>query len=273
MYFCAVNRCKYIRNLRTIQTNHQLFSIKVRNLRIMNKTESIIKAIKLNYRLKSNAEFARFLEVASTTVSSWKSRDSIDTDLVYAKCVGISAEFLRSGIGEAFPKKNKEDYRVISDLEESYKTPDIHKKIPLYDAHSVGGVQSVANVNDTNIAPSEWIDAGDWFPDATAAIRHYGDSMKEYPAGSILALKEVIDRSLLIWGRNYVIETTEYRVTKQLQDGGNDYIIGYSSNLDSYPDGKQIHSPIQIYKLSITKIYQVIGCVIKEYSNGAIKVR
>lgn len=146
------------------------------------------------------------------------------------------------------------------------------KKIPLYDVESIGGHQDV--VADTNTPAghvAEWIDAGDWFPGATAAIRHYGDSMIEYPSGSILALKRVEDTSLLINGRNYVIETSEFRITKQLQDDG-DCILAYSSNRETYPDGRQIHAPIRIPKSSIRHIDLVLGCVLKEYSNGPIPI-
>lgn len=146
------------------------------------------------------------------------------------------------------------------------------KKIPLYDVESIGGHQDV--VADTNVPAghvAEWIDAGDWFPGATAAIRHYGDSMIEYPSGSILALKRVEDTSLLINGRNYVIETSEFRITKQLQDDG-DCILAYSSNRETYPDGRQIHAPIRIPKSSIRHIDLVLGCVLKEYSNGPIPI-
>lgn len=148
----------------------------------------------------------------------------------------------------------------------------IKKKIPLYDVESIGGHQDmVANTDEPVGHVAEWIDAGDWFPGATAAIRHYGDSMIEYPSGSILALKRVEDTSLLINGRNYVIETSEFRITKQLQDDG-DYIMAYSSNRETYPDGRQIHAPIRIPKSSIRHIDLVLGCVLKEYSNGPIPI-
>ena len=148
------------------------------------------------------------------------------------------------------------------------------KLIPFYDdVTSMGGINgSVVDVSKSHV-PTEWIDAGDWFPDATAAIRHYGDSMNEYPSGSILALKRVTDQRLLIWGRNYSIETSEFRITKQLQDGGDSYILGYSSNVETYPDGRQIHSPIRIPKETIRHIDQVIGCVTKEYSSGAMQIK
>lgn len=151
---------------------------------------------------------------------------------------------------------------------------DIKKKrIPFYDdVASIGGNNDlVADVSTTG-SISEWIDAGDWFPEATAAIRHYGDSMLEYPSGCILALKRVVDWRLIIWGKNYVIETTEFRITKRLQDGGEDFVFAYSSNQETYPDGRLIHSPIKIPKETIRHIDLVLGCVTKEFSNGPIKI-
>lgn len=152
-------------------------------------------------------------------------------------------------------------------------TSQLRKKIPVYDSQSIGGYNdSVANL-DTDNKITEEIDAGDWFPEATAAIHHYGDSMVEYPSGSILALKRVNDRRLIINGRNYVIETTEFRITKQLQYDGGDFIMAYSSNTETYPDGRQIHSPIRIPVETVRHIDLVLGCVTKEYSNGAVIIR
>ena len=144
--------------------------------------------------------------------------------------------------------------------------------IPFYDdVSTIGGLNDrVANTDPSS--PTEWIDAGDWFPEATAAIRHYGDRMVEYPSGSILALKRVNNPQLIMNGRNYVVETSEYRVTKQLQDDG-DHFMAYSTNRDTYPDGRQIHAPFSVPKGEIRYIYLVLGCVTKEYSNGAIPIR
>ncbi len=140
------------------------------------------------------------------------------------------------------------------------------KRIPLYDDDvTIGGVNgSMANVDDA-ARPTEWIDAGDWFPNATSAIHHYGDSMTEYPSGCILALKRVNNPSLLINGENYVIETDEFRITKQIQDDG-DCIVAYSSNAETYPDGRLIHAPIRIPKESIRHLDLVLGCVIRKFS-------
>lgn len=140
------------------------------------------------------------------------------------------------------------------------------KKIPLYnDDSTIGGVNDqVANVDDS-ARPTEWIDAGDWFPTATSAIHHYGDSMTEYPSGCILALKRVNDSRLLLNGENYVIETDEFRITKRILDDGDD-IIAYSTNQETYPDGRLVHAPIRIPKDAIRHLDLVLGCVIRKFS-------
>ena len=69
-------------------------------MRITNKTILIINRLKEHYNFKNDVEFAIYLGVATTTLSSWKSRDSLDYDLVYAKCVGIDGNWLLSGEGE-----------------------------------------------------------------------------------------------------------------------------------------------------------------------------
>ena len=147
------------------------------------------------------------------------------------------------------------------------------KRIPLYDdAQTIGGNNElVANVDD-QARVAEWIDAGDWFPAATSAIYHYGDSMVEYPFGCILALKRVNDPRLLMNGEHYVIETSEFRVTKQIVDKG-DYIMAYSTNKETYPDGELIYAPFAIPKDDIRHMDLVLGCVVKRVSNGPIKIK
>ena len=195
-----------------------------------------------------------------------KGRMYVGADMLAELCktYGFSSEWLLTGTGNMFE---------IQDLQQP--TEAEKKLIPFFDdITTIGGYNdstSIMEISQNHV--SEWIDAGDWFPEATAAIRHYGDSMIEYPSGSILALKRVHDKRLIINGRNYVIETTEFRVTKQLQDDGGDYIIAYSSNRETYPDGRQIHSPIRIPKDTIRSIDLVLGCVLKEYSNGALTIR
>jgi hypothetical protein len=62
--------------------------------------ELILNKIKEYYSLNGDAEFARFLGIPPTTLSSWRSRGNINYDLLYSKCVDIDANFLLSGEGK-----------------------------------------------------------------------------------------------------------------------------------------------------------------------------
>jgi DNA-binding XRE family transcriptional regulator len=143
--------------------------------------------------------------------------------------------------------------------------PSGKKLIPFYDdVVSIGGnnamVASMGGVSHS----SELIDPGDWFKDATAAIRNHGDSMIEYPCGCILALKQVYDMRLIVPGKDYVIETSEYRVTKKIRFTGNpEYIRAYSTNETKYDDGELIHQPFDIPLELVSKIYEILGYVVK----------
>ena len=190
-----------------------------------------------------------------------------------AKYLGISESFM-SQIVKGTRSLPPDKLKLLLKNKQWDSSPLVNperKKIPLYDDVTIGGVNEQAALVDDASRPTEWIDAGDWFPSATSAIHHYGDSMVEYPSGCVLVLKRVNDPKLLLNGENYVIETDEYRITKQIQDDG-DTITAYSTNMETYPDGRQIHSPIRIPKESIRHLDLVLGCVIKKYSSP-IRIR
>lgn len=176
-----------------------------------------------------------------------------------------SSEWLLTGKGEMMRGTGN----IVNEEQEVYNKKS--NLIPVFnDVSTIGGASTIANV-DPKTHPSEWIDAGDWFPGANAAIRHYGDSMPEYPSGCILALREVNDIQLIFWGKNHCIETSEGRITKKIYDEG-EVIMAYSTNKDTYPDGRLIDPPFSIPKNKIKKIYQVLGYVVKEYSNGPVMI-
>jgi transcriptional regulator with XRE-family HTH domain len=201
----------------------------------------------------------------------------------YFKSIGITQEDIANRLGvsqqyvsallsgkSAFGKKQAQRFQEIWGIQSSWLLTGegdmlAKRRIPLYDTPTIGGVNEMAAPVDEAAAPSEWIDAGDWFPTATSAIHHYGESMVEYPSGCILVLKRVNDPRLLINGEVYVVETSEYRITKQLQDDG-DHITAYSTNRETYPDGRLVHAPITIPKEEIRHLDLVLGCVIRKFS-------
>ena len=140
--------------------------------------------------------------------------------------------------------------------------------IPFYDAETTGGSHGLVSASDTDVQLSGYIQAGGWFDSKeTAAIRHTGDSMVEYPSGCVLAVREVTERHLLVPGRNYVVETSEFRVTKRVQRGSSpNKITLYSSNTETYPDGRLIHEPFEVELTDIRKIYSVLGYIVNQSS-------
>ncbi|WP_377084715.1 peptidase S24 [Riemerella anatipestifer] len=175
----------------------------------------------------------------------------------------INPEWLLTGKGEMIKSKQGGEVEKSKNL------------IPFYDdVATVGGTDLVADTYNAVSVATDYIDAGDWFPSATAAIRHYGTSMIEYPNGCILALKQIYDTNSLVWGRNYVIETDEIRVTKRMQTCKTDdeCIMAYSTNTETYPDGQLVHEPFKIRKENIRRIFLVLGRVVKEYSSDPVFV-
>jgi len=178
----------------------------------------------------------------------------------------LNISWLKTGEGAML--KNE----VSVQFYEPENIPAGKRVIPLFDdVSTIGGNNSVvANVTGVSQA-SEYIDPGDWFKSATHAMRHYEDSMIQYPSGCILAMKEVLEKQLIIYGRDYVIETNEYRITKSVQRGKNDDSIrAYSSNTETRPDGTLIHEPLDIAWEDINKIYIVLGYVVKKGSGTIV---
>ena len=113
-----------------------------------------------------------------------------------------------------------------------------------------------------NIQTMDPANAGDWGRVVTAAMYNYDESIKDYPLGCVLVLHEVRDKRLLIWGEDYVIETSEYRITKRIQRGSSDEsIMAYSTNRATHLDGKLIHEPLEIYLSSVKRLYRVMGFI------------
>lgn len=73
---------------------------------IMNKKDRL-EAIIGYYSDGKPSLFAKYIGVAPSTISSWLSRDTMDYDLLFAKCENISAEWLLSGQGDMISQSAK----------------------------------------------------------------------------------------------------------------------------------------------------------------------
>ncbi len=176
---------------------------------------------------------------------------------IFAKYPDINLEWLLTGEGKVL----KND---THDNASEFIYQRLERLIPLYDDISSFGDVAAYSINKGSILkPIGHIDRGDWFPEATSAMRYHGDNMTEYPNGCILALKETCNADLIVWGENYMVQTDEFRIIKCLQKGiSTDYICAYSSNKETYPDGHLKHEPMDIPKATIRKLALVLGCVV-----------
>jgi hypothetical protein len=140
-----------------------------------------------------------------------------------------------------------------------------NKKIPLFESVVVAGTNAIAN----DSLHSEMVHPGDFFSDANAVIKIYGDSMEpRYPSGSYVPVKRIENKDLLIYGQDYVIQTSEYRVLKRVQKSSlENNILACSINQEMWQhgelSGKLIHEPFDINKDEILSIFAVLGCITK----------
>ena len=226
----------------------------MRDQRILNE---IIQ--KLCYGNK--AEFARTINTSPQTITNWMKRGISKEGLtaIQKAFPNLSSNWLITGEGEMLNCNNDQYYHDDNDTGTS-------RLIPFYDAETSGGYSGLVGSSNSEVELAGYIQAGGWFDSKeTAAIRHVGDSMVEYPNGCILAVREVTERRLLVPGRNYVIETSEFRVTKRIQRGSSPNTIAlYSSNDETYPDGRLIHEPFEVEFEDIRKIYSVLGYIVNQ---------
>lgn len=229
----------------------------------MTDNEKLIKIIdKLFYGNK--ADFARELNISPQTVTNWMKR-GISKDgltLIQKSIEAINPMWLLSGKGEMLLSSKTE----VNGIDIPNVTVDSKERlIPFYDVETTGGYNGKVSSSEEG-SLSGYIQPGGWFDGReTAAIRHVGDSMTEYPDGCVLAVREIQEKRLLVPGRNYVIETREYRITKRVQRGTRENsIMLYSSNSEKYDDGRLIHEPFEIDLEDVLHIYSVLGYIVNQ---------
>ena len=94
---------------------------------IFSKRE-VLDRIKHHYRLGSNADLARFLEISPSTLANWYSRNSIDFDIVFTKCDDVNWDWLVKGkeSGVSYPHIEEPNILEISPHEcENCKNKDV----------------------------------------------------------------------------------------------------------------------------------------------------
>ena len=139
--------------------------------------------------------FAKYIGVAPSTISSWLSRDTLDYDLIFAKCENISSDWLLTGKGEMI--KSNPNIQILNEPKTKEKKLT-EQEVLLYDVSAAANLKTLFDNKRQNILGK--ISIPD-MPRCDGAVYVTGDSM--YPllkSGDIIVYKELHDFQEVIYG-------------------------------------------------------------------------
>lgn len=188
----------------------------------------IINEIMREKNFSSDAKFAQFLGIKPTTLSSWRSRNTIDYELILAKCVDIDANWLMTGKGSMLKKDLTHQQHIVHEPESTYNKR--HKSIPMLADVATAGF-GLESFNKDNILRSYDVHE---FRDADFLIVVRGNSMSpRLQNGDIIACRILKEQLYFQWDKVYVLHTrTQGNIVKKLaEDKANaDNILCVSEN-------------------------------------------
>ena len=214
---------------------------------------SVLDRIKSFYKLKGNADLARFLGVAPNTITNWYGRKTFDLDTIYTKCVDINFNWLLTGEGEMLRSEQKKA--------EMPETPSINQDYsgaPYYNVDFIGGFDLM--INDQTINPDYYINYRPFNKEGILWCNLTGHSMEpELFNGDIIALKELnTPIQYLPAGEIYGIVTEEFRTVKRIRLSQREGYVRLIPSNKSEEYGEQ-EIPIAM----ILKVYAVLGSIRK----------
>ena len=233
----------------------------------MEKKDRLLRLIE-HYSDGNKSEFARMIGVSPQAVNTWISRNTFDIDIVYAKCVNISPEWLLTGKGPML-KPTIQEPQVTTQpstptakdrLPEAFRCLDpLHSTqelIPLVTPKVAAGFGSAdfviakSDVKEYYVIPKWKRQHVDFMIEVT------GDSMQpKYSAGDVVGCTIIHNSGFIQWNRPHVIATREQGLLiKRLMPGTTTNSLSAVSENTQYP-------PFDIPKEEITGIALVIGHV------------
>lgn len=100
------------------------------------------------------------------------------------------------------------------------------------------------------------------FPSATDVLRNTMDAMSEYPNGSLLMLRGVANKNLLVPGSDYLFITESFSIVRRLRRGETPGKMAlYATNDATHKDGCLVYEPVEISVADLEKVYAVVGCI------------
>lgn len=220
---------------------HNYFS---QNAKLMTKKERL-EAIIDHYSDGKPSVFAKLIGVAPSTISSWLSRDTMDYDLLFAKCERLSSEWLLTGQGDMMKQMRRG--------EAAHQTDNPKEGIPLIPfsamAGALTGEMSVLEYEcERYVVPA--------FKGADFLMTVKGNSMTPtYISGDIVACQRVPMSGIFFqWNKPYVLDTTQGAIIKRIKPGTDTNHIRIISDNTEY-------DPYELSLSDIRAVALVIGII------------
>jgi bacteriophage CI repressor helix-turn-helix domain len=216
----------------------------------MTKKERL-EALIAHYSNGKPTQFAKYIGVAPSTISTWLARDSFDYDLLFAKCENISPEWLFTGNGDMLKTTDESEPTIAEQrpavtIYPAKHVDDGQQGIPLIPFSAMAGalrgeIQVCEYECEHYIVPE--------FKTANFLITINGDSMlPTYKSGDIVACqREAMTSVFFQWNRPYVLDTAQGAILKRIRPGSDkEHILIVSDNPAYNP-----------FELPLSEIYSV----------------
>lgn len=103
----------------------------------------ILKQIRIHLGFKKEGDFADYLDISQSTLSSWHKRNTFDYEKIIAKCKDIDANWLFSGEGSMLKPSKVENINFINEPTENYNN-SYHK---IEDHYTAALIDLIINSN------------------------------------------------------------------------------------------------------------------------------
>lgn len=210
-------------------------------------SKEIIERLKKALHITSDYALSEELGISKATLSNWKSRNSIDYNLVFSKCKLINIDWLVTGNGKMFRSE-------LSQIELSNISNNSNIKKPYYDVDFICGFDEIIN-SQVSVPTANIIVQG--FDKADFWCNVSGHSMEpKISHGDIIALRKCTVEDIQ-YGEIYAVVLDTIRTIKIIRKSDDPKKLRFIPiNIENY-DEKE-------YPISrILHIYEVIGSISK----------
>lgn len=207
---------------------------------------AVLDRIKQRYKLKGNADLARFLGVSPNTITNWYSRKSFDIDAIYTNCVDCNFQWLLTGEG-SMHRTNDASSKPLPSINQEYKGA------PYYNVDFMGGFD--LTFNDQTQNPDYYINYYPYNKEGVVWCNVTGHSMEpKINHGDVIALKGCTLNDVQ-YGEIYAVVLDTIRTVKILRKSQD------PAKLRFVPINTKDFDEQEFEKNRIITLYEVLGSI------------